>query len=250
MTDKKQQNRIQIGDKGLINNVFIMMNKILFGKNTTAALDPQQSSTALLDPDRDKIPITLYALEQSSTALLDPDRDKIPITLYALEQSSTALLGPEQSSTALLYPEQTSTALLYPEQKSLQYTKNVTSLKTIRIKIKISIEELIQASVYPEELKYILQCAARNKFNSLDDVIMEKKKNGSRLMLFQDEVIIIDWVIDLTDFTHPYGLGPSSSILETQSKYLIYLNEGFLRSNHGNKEMEKLLSRSIGVLVR
>jgi len=81
-------------------------------------------------------------------------------------------------------------------------------------------------------------------FLSEKDVLSFQKEHKKRLAFYTDEVFNRTWILDLTNFTHPEGVGPS----KYEFNKLRDITDRFNRAMHNNDSLERLLMFSIGVM--
>ncbi len=112
----------------------------------------------------------------------------------------------------------------------------------------MSIETNIKNSSYPEEIKSILLTALNTKFENTSKLIEHKTKVNLDLMTYKDDLLNMIWVIDLSGFVHPHGVGPNKNRFRTTSEKYINITLEFDKGNHENSAVEILLNRAIGYI--
>jgi hypothetical protein len=108
-------------------------------------------------------------------------------------------------------------------------------------------EESVSKSIYPPNIKDVLLKSLTNTY-TIQDLINYKKDSRKKLIIYCDEVLNIQWIIDLKDFIHPFGIGPNISRFTTLSENLLDVTQEFNEGSHGNCEIEFLLLHSIGII--
>ena len=115
----------------------------------------------------------------------------------------------------------------------------------------VSLEELnskINESLYPKNIKEILLRAVNFQYSNIDEILKEKQQSKKCLMIYTDDILDQKWVLDLTGFHHPWGIGPPDSRFHCLSKFKLDVTDELRRGNHGNDEIELLMSKIIGLL--
>src|SRR2546426_658209 len=100
---------------------------------------------------------------------------------------------------------------------------------------------------YPNDLHKKLLGACDKIYDNIDMIMQEKKTNNRALVIFRDDIYDLHWVLDLTNFKHPFGLGPSKHyLLILKGKNLDITNE-FNRQSHGSDNYLTLMNNVIGL---
>jgi hypothetical protein len=100
---------------------------------------------------------------------------------------------------------------------------------------------------YPREVLIVLTNALKNVFDSIDDVAAKKIKEKKIYVVLTDDLYEKRWVLDLTNWKHPNGIGPTAKSLGNKKDMDITYQFNKITS-HGNDELIKLLSLAIGCI--
>lgn len=99
--------------------------------------------------------------------------------------------------------------------------------------------------VYPKEVNECLVKARENVFKSEEDFLLFRREAAKCLVIYQDDLYHVRWILDLSNFNHPSGVGPTKKDLQRS----LEVTEDFNRAGHGNREVEELLSKAVACII-
>src|SRR4051794_12754956 len=97
-------------------------------------------------------------------------------------------------------------------------------------------KELVAKQIYPTELHDKLLLASKVVYDVAPENFDKTtgKVTGKILVLFKDDNYGFLWVLDLTKFKHPFGLGPSERHLCGRKGKCLDITEEFNRQAHSS----------------
>lgn len=101
---------------------------------------------------------------------------------------------------------------------------------------------------YPPSVKDVLERAAKRHIFSSTDEVLAWRRDNCVLALYRDDLYSRTWVLDLTHFVHPEGVGPTKMDYHRR-KRIVDITGMFSTANHNNSAIEQLLLRAIGEVV-
>lgn len=110
-----------------------------------------------------------------------------------------------------------------------------------------SLEKLIEDSKYEKKTKKVLIEASKKTMEYKE---FEKlKKTKTPLVIFQDTLLNKKWLIDLTKFVHPFGLGPDTTKFTSTHESNYDITSEFNDSPHDNSAYDVLLSKATHLII-
>jgi hypothetical protein len=100
---------------------------------------------------------------------------------------------------------------------------------------------------YPKNVEDVLEISSKNTFNNMKTLLEYKHEANKILVIFTDDIYNKSWVIELTDWKHPHGIGPTTKSFN-KKRLIINITSEFNRQAHMADNFEELLLLSIGVI--
>lgn len=111
----------------------------------------------------------------------------------------------------------------------------------------IAKQALINQPIYPVDLHNKLLKACESIYISTDHIIKEKKEKNQTLVVFKDDTYNFQWVLDLTNFNHPFGIGPNNTSLKNRRAKYLDITDEFNRQSHNCENYIMLLHYVVGL---
>jgi hypothetical protein len=112
----------------------------------------------------------------------------------------------------------------------------------------MDLEKLIKSrNIYPKPTIDKLLRVINTQFNSIDSIIHHRDEQKKILIIYKEDVYGLNLILDLTQFIHPFGIGPNMNYYK-KTKY-IDITEEFNNAGHRDEDIIKLLSFIYGYFI-